>query len=273
MVGTPQVEHAPSSGGKTSRPRLVRIDAESEETRGRGGEDMFGRKATRADRIRHDARKLAKRGKHRAETLREALPEPAELISELKDRAEPVIEAAKEQAEKAPMQKRKKSRSKKPLLFIALAVIGAVVAYLILSRRDHEPAYLREEPDEPPAWPADQPTVETPADDRAPEAPTGGTPSEARDASASQVNGAETPERVSAYMAGEPAQPTQAASASPQTPGAHTPSASSTWSSSPSSSPAPESSPSYGYQPRSQVAAWDLPPSSIPPMRGGNSSL
>lgn len=210
-----------------------------------GGEGMFGRRKTRAERMRHDAREMAmrglERGRHRAEALRESLPEAAELISDLRDQAEPVLKAAREQAAGTPLAQKKKSRSKKPLIFIALAVAGAVVAYLIWSKRDHEPAYLMEEPDVPDTSPADAPSGSG----------NGSTP----DADPSPgVNG--VPERASAYMAGEPARPTQAGSASPSVP------------STPTSSQESTSQPStFGYQPRAQVAAWDLPPSSIPPMR------
>lgn len=241
---------------------------------------MFGRRPSRAERVRHDARSIAQRGlergRHRAEALRDALPEPGDVMTELREQAEPVLKAAREQAEpalksareqaepmlkaareqaeKAPIPQRKQSRSKKPFLLLGLLVIGAVVAYLIFSRRDQEPAYLMEEPDEPQDSPAQQPSPGMSQNGSAPDSTPSGMPS--------TVNGEDVPERASAQMASEPAQPTQASSSAPA----------------PASNPyastnAPGSGPnSMSYQPRAQVAAWDLPPSSIPPMRGGSAS-
>lgn len=271
---------------------------------------MFGRRTSRADRVRHDARSMAmrglERGRHRAEALRDAMPEGGHLISDLRDQvsdlrdqAEPVLKAARDKAEKTPITPQKKSRSKKPFVLIALAVVGAVIAYVILSRRGHEPAYLSEEPDEPDTSPAEPPTYGATRNGWTSEGSPTGEPTTA--------NGEGVPERASAYMAGQPAQPTQASSAAGATDdGSGTqPSTSSTSgdeaseqrsatsqssgqqtsgvgqsSGMPSASPVspsqsstqsgsqPSSAPSFGYQPRAQVAAWDLPPSSIPPMRG-----
>src|SRR5690606_24431860 len=92
------------------------------------------------------------------------------------------------------------------------------------------------------------------------------------------VNGEDVPERASAQMAGEPAAPTQAGSSAMTTPAndstSTTPTSTTPSATTPgaTTSSAPSSAPSFGYQPRAQVAAWDLPPSSIPPM-GGRASL
>ncbi len=223
---------------------------------------MFGRRQSRADRVRHDARSLAQRGiergRHRAEALRETLPEPAELISDLRQQAEPVIRAAREQVEKAPAT-RKKSRSKKPLLLLALAVAGAVIAYFFFTRRDHEPAYLKYEPKSPDESPAEPSTPggvsqNGPSPDVSPNQPPAPT------------NGTDVPERVSAFMASQPAQPTQASSsAMPAT--SPEPQATTFRAAEPQSPVEPTG---VRYAPRAQVAAWDLPPSSVPPMRGGS---
>lgn len=234
---------------------------------------MFGRRQSRADRVRHDARSLAQRGiergRHSAEALRDALPEPSDVIADLREQAEPVIRAAREQVDRAPAPP-KKSRSKKPLLVIALAVVGAVVAYLLFSKRDNEPAYLVHEPDAP---------DESPAEPSSPGgmSQNGSSPDASPSQPSAPVNGEEAPERASAFMASQLAQPTQASSSSMPA------------SAMPASSPEPQAtafqaaeprtpeSPSQAtpagmaYEPRAQVAAWDLPPSSVPPMRGGSS--
>ncbi|MGE3961466.1 MAG: hypothetical protein AB7F65_07290 [Dehalococcoidia bacterium] len=206
-----------------------------------------------------------KRGRDRAEALRDALPEAADLIAELREelreQAEPVIRAAREQVEKTPVAPKKKSRSKKPFLFVALALVGAAVAYVLLSKRDKEPAYLRQEPKAPDASPAPAPSGSSRGDN-------GSSPGDAPVPSPEPVNGEDVPERASAFMAGQPAQPTQAGSSSIQS------SASGSTESEPRASYRPEPQApvgpaSVGYQPRAQVAAWDLPPSSVPPMRGG----
>src|SRR5690606_3345233 len=94
----------------------------------------------------------------RAAALSEQLPEPAEVIADLREQAEPMLKAAREQAEKKlPLNQampKKKSRSKKPFVLIALLVVGAGVAYLLLWKRDQEPAYLMQEPDSPDYSPA-----------------------------------------------------------------------------------------------------------------------
>src|SRR3546814_636317 len=161
---------------------------------------MFGRKPSRAERARHDARSFAlrglERGRHRAEALREALPEAGEVLADLREQAEPVLKAALERADQVPVKQRKQSRSKKPLLFIALAIVGAVVAYLFFAKRDKDPAYLMREPDAPEGSPAERATPNTSANGWSP----GGAPADAP--STLPVNGEEVPERVSAYMAG-----------------------------------------------------------------------
>ena len=167
------------------------------------------------------------------------------MLAELREQAEPVLRAAREQAEKAPLPQRRRSRSKKPFIFAALAVVGAVIAYIVFAKRGNEPAYLMDEPDAPDASPADSPAPAATVNGTASEGvsttgPTGGDPTD-------------VPERASASMAGALAQPTQASSSA----FAGLPRA---------SVEAPSFTPAY--QPRAQVAAWDLPPSSIPPMRG-----
>ncbi len=220
---------------------------------------MFRQPTSRADRARHEARSLAKRGlargRHSAETLREsaealreALPEAGAVLADLREQAEPVLRAAREQAEKTPLPQRKRSRSKKPFVFVAFAVIGAVIAYILYAKRDDEPAYLMHEPDAPDASPADPPAPAAGLNGSAP------TDTPATPATAPTAHGdVDVPERVSASMAAGLAQPTQASSSA----FAGLPRA---------SVEAPSFAPAY--EPRSQVAAWDLPPSSVPPMRG-----
>ena len=243
---------------------------------------MFGRRQSRADRVRHDARSLAQRGiergRHRAEALRDALPEPLDIIADLREQAEPVIRAAREQVDRAPAPP-KKSRSKKPLLVIALAVVGAVVAYLLFSKRDNEPAYLVHEPDAP---------DESPAEPSSPGgvSENGSSPDASPGQPSSPVNGEEAPERASAFMASQLAQPTQASSSSMST-SPREPQATAFQALEPhvaeppvaeprlaeprgSEAPSPVASAGMAYEPRAQVAAWDLPPSSVPPMRGGS---
>jgi|GEM_PF-2813831 len=187
--------------------------------------------------------------------LREQAEPALKLAREqARQQAEPMLKAARERAEKASIPQRKQSRSKRPFLLLGLVMIGAVVAYLIFSRRDQEPAYLMEEPDEPQDSPAQQPSPGMSQNGGSPDSAPSGTPS--------TINGEGVPERASAQMAAEPAQPTQASSSAPA----------------PASNPyASTNAPGFGpastsYQPRAQVAAWDLPPSSIPPMRGGSTS-
>ena len=224
---------------------------------------MFGRRQSRTDRVRHDARSLAQRGiergKHRAEALRDALPEPSDVISDLREQAEPVLRAAREQVDKAPAAPKKKSRSKKPLFFVALAVVGAVVAYLVFSKRGNEPAYLTHEPDEP---------GESPAEPSSPGgvSQNGSSPDATPSQPSSPVNGEAAPERASAFMASQPAQPTQASSSS--MPGSSPEAQATTFHAPEPQSPVTPAG--VGYEPRAQVAAWDLPPSSVPPMRGGS---
>lgn len=182
------------------------------------------------------------------------LREQAEpMVKAAREQAEPVLKAAREQADKASIPQRKKqSRSKKPIFLLGFLIVGAVVAYLIFSRRDQEPAYLMEEPDEPQDSPAQQPS---PGESQNGSAPDGSSPN-----TPSSINGEGVPERVSAQITSEPAQPTQASSSAPGV-NPYAPTNASAF------TPA-----SMTYQPRAQVAAWDLPPSSIPPMRGGSAS-
>lgn len=243
---------------------------------------MFGRKSS-AERARHDTRSAAmrglERGKHRAEALRESLPEADEVLATLREQAEtlreqaePVLKAAREQVEKSAGTPKKK-RSKKPFLFIGLAVVGAVLAYLFFAKRDKEPAYLMDEPESPDVAPA-QPS---------PGASSGNGYSPSNSPSGTPANDEDVPERASAFMAQQPAQPTQAGSAqqtgTPRQAG--TPQQTSTMAGA-SSTPASATQPangqaagesSYRSEPNAQVAAWDLPSSSVPPMRGGGAQL
>ena len=215
---------------------------------------MFRQPRSRADRARHEAHSLARRGlasgRQRAESLREgaealrdSLPEAGSVLADLRDQAEPVLRAAREQAERAPLPQRKRSRSKKPFIFAAVAVLGAVIAYILFAKRGEEPAFLVDEPDAPRVSPADPPSPAATVNGSAPES----TPAP------TAVDDTDVPERASASMAAGLAQPAQASSSA----FAGLPRASVD---TPSFTPA--------YQPRAQVAAWDLPPSSIPPMRG-----
>ncbi len=260
---------------------------------------MFRHRQSRTDRVRHEALQLASRGlargRHSAEALREALPEAGDVLAELRHQAEPVLaatreqaepalkaareqaepvlkaareqaepalKAAREQVEKAPVQ-RKRSRSKKPFVLLALVVVGAVIAYLLLAKRDQDPAYLMQEPDAPDESPAVPPTPDasvngsSSSDDPSVSTPTGSTEDPA-------TEDVDVPERVSAFMAGEPAQPSPTSSPGlTSTPSNGTPRA---------SADAPRSgTASASYAPGAQVAAWDLPSSSIPPMRGQTS--
>lgn len=190
------------------------------------------------------------RGRHRAEslrdgaeTLRDSLPDAGAVLSDLREQAEPVLRAAREQAEKAPLPQRKRSRSKKPFIFAALAVLGGVIAYIVFAKRGQDPARLVDEPDAPDASPAAPPG---PAASVNGSAPGGAAPAPA------VAEGGDVPERASASVAAGLAQPTQTSSAA----FAGLPRA---------AVDAPSFTPAY--QPRSQVAAWDLPPSSVPPMR------
>jgi len=220
---------------------------------------MFGQRQSRADRVRHEAQSIATRslarGRHRAEALRDALPEAGDVLAELREQAEPVLRAAREQAEKAPLPQRKRSRSKKPFVFLALLALGAVIAYILFSKRDEDPAYLMHEPDAPDASPVDPPSPGATVN--------GSTPTDSPAVSSvTSDDEIDVPERVSAYMAGEPAQP------SPTT----QPSAPAMTSVPRATSDASAFGPSsFSYSPHAQVAAWDLPSSSIPPMRGQTS--
>jgi len=116
------------------------------------------------------ARKAADRGLHRAESLRESLPEAHEVrdaidgaLEELRDQAMPMLQKAQPMVEKAqPMvQKalgRKRRRSRKPLLLLVLLAAGAAVAYFLWNRRDEEPAYLAKDPDQPNVTPDASPS-------------------------------------------------------------------------------------------------------------------
>jgi hypothetical protein len=117
----------------------------------------------RVKKLQKDARKLVGRGRHRAEALREVLPEPATLVAEIRGQALPAVEAAREQAERAREQaervrrRRNRRRPSGVIVVAALIALGAVVAYLLFARRDMEPAYLASSPDEPDTAPAGDP--------------------------------------------------------------------------------------------------------------------
>jgi hypothetical protein len=151
---------------------------------------LFTRSRSRSQRIRDAARipdrqglgRLLRRGRsraeHIAEDLGERLPEMTEeVLSDLSDRLEswqkeaaPLVESVVERVPKRRRRSRKKT-ALRLLVGIAFAVTVAVIAYLIWQRRDTEPAYLVEEPDEPLATP-DEP----PADEDTPDAGPGANP-------------------------------------------------------------------------------------------------
>ena len=179
---------------------------------------------------RRDARALADRGLHRAEELRDALPEPSELLSELRGQAQPVVEAAREQANRVRPHRR---RSRKPIVIAAVLALGALVAFVILSRRDKEPAILMQAPEPPLAPPTDEPGPDATDEPSAPS-----------DASTT-TNGV-------GYRSSEPvvAPTAQSTASTPAT------STGTTY-----GSDRPSTNGSYGgVQPRAQ-AAWDLPSS------------
>ena len=201
---------------------------------------MFRLPASRKSRFSRDARALAGRGLHRAEELRESLPEAADVLSDLREQAQPVVEAAREQAGR--VRHRGRNRSRKPMILAVLIAVGVAVAYLLFSRRDKEPAFLMPAP-QTPAAPA--------ADDLGP----GGTdPGGAQEPSAPVVD--EAAERPT-YRAPEPVvAPT--AQATPASPAQATEAIS-------HGTFRPDSNGAYGGpQPRAQ-AEWDLPSHGNPP--------
>lgn len=215
---------------------------------------MFRLPMSRKSRLRREARAFADRGLHRAEELRAALPEASDVLSDLREQALPVMEAARPMVEAARGQaaraqaargKTQRSSRRRPLLIAALIAIGAVVAFYLFSRRDKEPAFLMPTPDEPITPAADDPEpggiAETPpapvADQTTERSWT--TPSSAR---------VEEPV-VAPTAASAPTSSTMSQAAGQSADGAR---------------PGLNGSYGGGYQPRAQ-AAWDLPPS-------GNSS-
>lgn len=128
----------------------------------------------------HDARhalgRMAGRGKHRAEVLRDSLPAADDLVHDLRDQAQPVVDRARKNALKAAEQAtgRKRSRSKKPFLLVGFLVLAGVVAYIFFSRRDQEPAYLVSEPDRPDIEPATGPSSSGPSSETADTSPRNG---------------------------------------------------------------------------------------------------
>lgn len=108
---------------------------------------MLGFPQSQRARMQREASTLASRGRHRAEQWRESLPEAGELLSDLREQAEPVVKAARDRAEQARPGKRRRSR--RPLLIIGVLALGALVAFLIFRRRDEEPARLMGEPGQP----------------------------------------------------------------------------------------------------------------------------
>lgn len=128
---------------------------------------LFTRNRSRSQRIRDAARgadrrsfaRLLRRGRsraeHVAEDLAERIPEMTEdLLGDLGDRVEawqkeaaPFVESV---AERVPRRRRSRKKTALRLVAgIAFALAVAAVAYLIWQRRDTEPAFLVEEPDEP----------------------------------------------------------------------------------------------------------------------------
>ena len=110
---------------------------------------MFRLRPSRTKRLRHEARALSDRGLHRAEDLREALPEPSDLLSDLRGQSLPVVEAAREQADR--VRHRRQGSARKSLLIAAFVALAAVIAYALFSRRDKEPAFLVRTPEDPTA--------------------------------------------------------------------------------------------------------------------------
>ncbi|MEX1022518.1 MAG: hypothetical protein WD058_05160 [Dehalococcoidia bacterium] len=187
------------------------------------------------------ARALAERGMHRAEALRhslsdslgDSLPDAQDRLHDLREQAQPVLDRARERAMDMAVERglrRKRSRSKKPLLLVALlAIAGGVAAYIYFSRRDEEPAYLVHEPDAPDAEPAGPTSPGGSTSDRGPSGNGwGGDPSPSPS----------TPQREMAGALGghHPTPPPAPQAANPSVPFA-----------------------SAGSTPAGRTAAWDLP--------------
>ncbi|GMU39909.1 MAG: hypothetical protein AMXMBFR23_07750 [Chloroflexota bacterium] len=119
-------------------------------------------------------RELARDGRRRAETLREALPaalpavtleDARHAVEELREQVEPLVDRAVDRA----LHRRRSRRT--PLLRIALGLLAtaaiAAVAYILWKRDDEHPAYLMDEPERPDITPAAPltPTDEAPSGD------------------------------------------------------------------------------------------------------------
>lgn len=203
--------------------------------------------------------RLARSGRHRADSLRESLPDPQDLMDDLRDQAQPVMERTRRSATDAVNRAtgRKPARSKKPFALVALLVLAGVVAYVILNRRDKEPAKLVVEPDQPDLQPASGPS--------SPAAPVNGSPSNGSPMSPSTPSGSPMASPSSTATASTSASPTVASSA-PSAMGAPT----SNGSTAPHAARPSGASPTLGrtdVRPSPRMAAWDLPTSATPPSR------
>jgi len=183
--------------------------------------------------------RLARSGRHRADSLRDSLPDPQDLMDDLRDQAQPVMERTRKSATQAVNRAtgRKPARSKKPFALVALLLIAGVVAYVIFNRRDKEPAKLVAEPDQPDLQPASGPSS-------SPSTPVNGSPS----------------------TGGSPMSPSGSPVATPSGVGA----SASMGSTTPSAGRPIGASPTLGrtdVRPSPRMAAWDLPATATPPSR------
>jgi hypothetical protein len=202
------------------------------------------------DRAEKRFAQLARRGRDRADSLRESLPDAHDLVDEIRDQAQPVMERTRKSATDAVNRAtgRKPARSKKPFVLLALLLLAGLAAYVILNRRDNEPATLLSEPDQPDVQPAAGPSSEAPSD----------TPSTAP--------GSAVPWSTRPNVVGSPVGAGATASSDGPSATTGTPSAPVT---PPSSRPTGSSS-TLGrtdVRPSPRMAAWDLPSSVVPPSR------
>lgn len=102
-----------------------------------------------------DARRWWRKGRERAEEIAEHLQEetiPAlthevsDRVDSLRSEAAPLVKSFSEQV---PQRRSRKARAFRLFLGLAAVATVAVVAYIVWQRRDQEPAYLVQEPDEP----------------------------------------------------------------------------------------------------------------------------
>lgn len=205
--------------------------------------------------------RLARRGRDRADSLRDSLPDPQDLMDDLRDQAQPVMERTRKSATEAVNRAtgRKPARSKKPFALLALLLVAGVVAYVIFNRRDNEPAKLVVKPEQPDLQPASGPSSP---------APVNGAPSSSGPMSPSSTPGSPVASPSSAATANA-----GGATSVPSTAGA---SASMESVSPPSTLAAPpargplSASPTLGRTdvgPSPRMAAWDLPMGVTPPSR------